>query len=352
MFRYLSKKQWIILLISIILIIAAYFLIPISIPIILAFITALFLNPAVRLCQHRLKWKRKLSVIFVYITFLIILSVAGTFLITKAVSQIATFIDKAPSYVAQVEDFFSEWEEDTIQFKEQFPPQLVKQVENGFQSSLEQFKDSINEKSNLTEIAGFFSSIPNYLISFLIYLIALFLFMLDMPRLRAKAYEHMTVQTAEKVHFMNARLTYVVLGFLKAQFLVSIIIFIATLIGLLIIAPEVALIMSIIVWLIDFIPIIGSIAIIGPWSVYMFIVGDLFMGTQLAILAIVLLAIRRTVEPKVMGSHIGLSPLATLISMYLGLKIFGILGFFIGPLFVIAFNSAKEAGIIKLNFKI
>jgi predicted PurR-regulated permease PerM len=75
-------------------------------------------------------------------------------------------------------------------------------------------------------------------------------------------------------------------------------------------------------------------------------------GSKLLILAAVLLIIRRTVEPKVMGKHIGLSPLATLIAMYLGLMLFGVIGFIIGPLLVIAFTSAKEAGIIKLNFKL
>ena len=71
--------------------------------------------------------------------------------------------------------------------------------------------------------------------------------------------------------------------------------------------------MSLVIWIIDIIPILGSIIILAPWSLYMFISGDVATGTQLAILAAVLLIIRRTVEPKVMGSQIGLSPLPTLI---------------------------------------
>ena len=76
------------------------------------------------------------------------------------------------------------------------------------------------------------------------------------------------------------------------------------------------------------------------------------MGTKLAVLAIVLLVVRSLVEPKVMGSQIGLSPLPTLIGMFIGLKLFGLFGLFIGPMIVILFNTAREAGIIKLNFKI
>src|SRR5690625_6676415 len=61
----------------------------------------------------------------------------------------------------------------------------------------------------------------------------------------------------------------------------------------------------------------------------MFLSGNKAMGIKLAILAIVLLAIRRIVEPKLMGQQIGLSPLATLIAMFIGLKLIGVLGLFV-----------------------
>src|SRR5699024_8547163 len=144
----------------------------------------------------------------------------------------------------------------------------------------------------------------------------------------------------------------VILGFFKAQFLVSILIFIASLAGLLMITPKVALIMSLIIWVIDLIPIIGSIIVLAPWPLFMLLSRNIGMGITLTIRPAILLIIRRTVEPKLMGQHIGLSPLATLIAMFLGIKLLGILGFILGPLFVIAFTSAKEAGIIKWNVKI
>ncbi|WP_337020257.1 sporulation integral membrane protein YtvI, partial [Oceanobacillus massiliensis] len=204
----------------------------------------------------------------------------------------------------------------------------------------------------IDNIAQIFAKIPDFLISFIVYLIALFLFMLELPILKSNLYSLLRKETAEKVSFMNTRLSSVLFGFFKAQFLVSLIILAVSLIGLYIIVPEVALIMALIIWLIDLIPIIGSIIILGPWALVLLLTGDVATGVQLAVLAVILLAIRRTVEPKVMGQHIGLSPLATLISMFIGLKLFGILGFIIGPLIVIAFTSAREAGIIKWNIKI
>ncbi|QST01872.1 sporulation integral membrane protein YtvI [Pontibacillus sp. ALD_SL1] len=352
MFRYMSKKHWILIFLTIILIIGAYFILPVSLPLLLAFFTALFLNPLVRWLQYKFRFKRKLSVIIVYITFLIIVGLVGSLLVTKAVTQVINVANNAPVYFEQVEDFFDERAKDTNQFVERFPTTVVEEVSGTLKDKFDTYTSEYKVDDQLKKIGNFLAEIPNYLVSFIVYLIALFLFMLEIPKLKAKAYDHMTSKTAEKVRFMNSRLSYVVFGFLKAQFLVSIIIFVVSLIGLLYISPKVAILMSLIIWAIDFIPIIGSIAVLGPWALYAFIVGDIAMGTQLSILAIVLLAIRRTVEPKVMGRHIGLSPLATLIAMYLGLKLIGVLGFFIGPFIVIAFNSAKEAGIIKFNYKI
>lgn len=337
---------------SILLIVAGYFILPVSIPLILAFVSALFLNPAVRLIQFRFRINRKMSVTIVFLLFLIFLGLLGTFAVTRAVTQIVQLADNAPQYINQINNVLLDWEKHMASFSQSMPKEFVDKVTNEMMNAVDRTTTAISEKLQLSNIAAIAAKIPELLVSFLVYLIALFLFMLELPRLRDKMHDQLTEASSEKVKFMNARLSYVVFGFLKAQFLVSIIIFVVSLVGLLWIAPDIALIMSLIIWAIDFIPIIGSIVILGPWSIYMLIIGDIAMGTKLGLLAIILLAIRRTVEPKVMGRHIGLSPLATLIAMYLGLQLIGLLGFILGPLVVIAFNSAKEAGIIKWNYKL
>ncbi|MBH0229019.1 sporulation integral membrane protein YtvI [Halobacillus yeomjeoni] len=352
MFRLLTKKQWIIITLLLVLLVASYFILPVSIPLILAFVTALFLNPTVRWIQFRFRINRKMAVTLVFLLFVIALGILGTFAVTRAVAQIVQLADNAPEYINQINNVLLNWQSNMDSFTQNMPKEFVDKLSQELTNAVDRTTETISEKLQLGNIAAAATMIPEYLVSLLVYLIALFLFMLELPRLKEKMHDQFTEATSEKVKFMNARLAYVVFGFLKAQFLVSIFIFIVTLAGLLWIAPEVALIMSLIIWLIDFIPIIGSIVILAPWSIYMLLIGDISTGTKLAVLAIVLLAIRRTVEPKVMGRHIGLSPLATLIAMYLGLQLIGLLGFILGPLVVIAFNSAKEAGIIKWNLKL
>lgn len=334
------------------LLLALYFILPIALPLVIALITALALNPTVRLVQRRLKFSRKNSVLVVFLLFILLIGFLATFFVTKAVAQVINFVETVPTYVNQINVIILEWEEKLEIYTQDLPPEFFEEISESIQGYVNDLTNTAKDKLTIENISKAFAAIPQYLISFIVYLIALFLFMLELPKLTAQTYQLFTVQTAEKVSFMTNRIKSVVVGFFKAQFLVSIPILIVTLIGLFLIVPDIALVMSIIIWLVDLIPIIGSIIILGPWAIFMFLAGDISMGVQLSVLAIILLAIRRTVEPKVMGKHIGLSPLATLIAMFLGLQILGLFGFILGPMAVIIFNSAKEAGIIKWNLKI
>ncbi|MCJ8006145.1 sporulation integral membrane protein YtvI [Lederbergia wuyishanensis] len=349
----LSKKVIFIAIFLLILIaLFFYYILPISIPLIIALITALMLEPAVKFVQSKLRLKRQLSIVIVFTIFTLLLAFAIFFIITKAISQGIKLVEDAPGYIHELSIMWKHYEEYFSNAAQDFPDEIVTAITDEVNNFLESFMLSLKQYVKIENISALLSYIPNYLVSFLVYLIALFMFMIDLPRLRASIYNYMTEKTSEKVKFMSSRLSSVIFGFFKAQFLVSLIIMLAAFIGLIIIAPKVAIIMTLVIWIIDLIPIIGSIVILAPWSLYHFFTGNIALGTKLAILAVILLIIRRTVEPKVMGQHMGLSPLATLISMFLGLKLLGVLGLIIGPTLLIVFKSAKEAGLIKLNFKI
>ncbi|MRX71701.1 sporulation integral membrane protein YtvI [Bacillus lacus] len=347
-----TKKNIIMILSIIVIGLLIYFILPISIPIILALITALLLEPAVRMIVQRGKVKRNVSVLLVFLMFLLLIGISGYFITTKVVGEVIQLAENAPAYVNEINRVWKDFETTISTTVEDLPKEFVEEVSNQVENFLLNTRDELAGSLNIENVKNIFTNIPNYLVNLLVYLIALFLFMIDLPRLKEKAYSHMTERTAQQVAFMSKRISVVMFGFIKAQLLVSVIIFLAALIGLLLISPEIALIMALIIWVIDVIPLIGSIIVMLPWTLFQFMTGDIALGTKLAILTIVLLIIRRTIEPKVMGTHIGLSPLATLISMYLGLRLFGFLGFFIGPMILIVYNTAREAGIIRFRFKI
>jgi sporulation integral membrane protein YtvI len=185
----------------------------------------------------------------------------------------------------------------------------------------------------------------------IVYFIALFLFLLELPKIKDHFYNLFTESTGKKVKQVIDRLVSVIKGFWVAQFVLSIVVFVISLITLLFIAPKYAVLMSIIIWVIDIIPIIGSIVIFAPWALIAFLFGDVLLGVQLLILSFVIILFRRTVEPKIMGDQMGLSPLLMLISLFIGLQLLGFIGFIIGPLVVIVYKAAREVNLINFNIK-
>lgn len=350
--KLLTKRNLMIVLTIVVLLVIAFFILPVSIPIILAFLTALFLDPLVKWVERKFKWKRKVSVIVNFIAFVGVSIFFFFYTVNTLIGKIVHFTKEIPNYLNSLSSVWINTQSKLFQYTVGMPEDIIKMLENEFNEIIESFRVSLITLLSYDKILGLISEIPNFLVSFIVFMIALFLFMLELPNLKNTFYRHLTETTAQKVHYMTNKLNSVILGFAKAQLLVSLIILVVSFIGLLLIAPKYAVVMSLVIWIIDIIPILGSIIILAPWSIYQYVSGDIALGTKLAILAIILLIIRRTVEPKVMGSQIGLSPLPTLIAMFIGLKLFGVLGFFIGPMIVILFNTAREAGIIKLNFKI
>ncbi|WP_203332745.1 sporulation integral membrane protein YtvI [Planococcus beigongshangi] len=350
--KWWNKKTFTIILVIALIVLVSIYIIPIVIPLILALLTAIFLEPFVDFLKKRFKWQRKSAVITAFIVFMLLISGLLYWTVTYLIGRIIQFSQNMPEYINGLTAIWEEIQAFFLRSSEDMPVEVITSFESELALFLEEVRDWILSIINYDTITNLLTGIPSFLVSFIVFLIALFLFMLDLDDLKRILFSMLKDSTAEKVRFMASRLNNVIFGFLKAQFLVSVIIFLVSFVALLFIAPEVAIVMSLLIWVIDFIPILGSIIVLTPWFIYEFISGDIAQGTQLVILALVLLIIRRTVEPKVMGSHIGLSPLATLIAMFIGLQLIGFLGFFIGPLIVILFTSAREAGIIKIDFKI
>lgn len=352
MSKWFTKRNFIIAVSIILSIFIFIYIIPIAIPIILALLTAMVIDPLVRLVEKKFKWDRKIAVISVFIFILAILSSVLYYTVTRLIGKIIDFTQAAPGHFNTLSGMWIDMQNKLFQYTAGMPKEVIDSIQIGFKNVFDSIRIAILDLLSYEQITSVLTDVPNFLVSLIVFIIALFLFMLELPGLKKSVFKYFTQSTAEKVRFMVTKLNSIVFGFVKAQLLVSIIIFAVTLVGLLFIKPEFAIVMSIIIWIIDLIPILGSIIILAPWSLYYFISGDVATGTQMAILAIILLVIRRTIEPKIMGSQIGLKPLPTLIAMFIGLKLIGFLGFFIGPIVVILFTTAREAGIIKVNFKI
>lgn len=80
--------------------------------------------------------------------------------------------------------------------------------------------------------------------------------------------------------------------------------------------------------LVDIFPIVGTGTVMIPWAIISLVLGYTKLGIQLLVIYVIVTVIRNYVEPKIVGTQLGLHPIITLIAMFIGLRLFGFIGLF------------------------
>lgn len=105
---------------------------------------------------------------------------------------------------------------------------------------------------------------------------------------------------------------------------------------------------SVITAIVDILPVLGTGTILIPWAVISLLMGNVGLGIGLLVLYAVITVIRQVIEPKLVASNLGLSPVITIIGMYIGLQLFGFIGMFLVPVTVILLKMLNDEGVVHL----
>lgn len=136
-------------------------------------------------------------------------------------------------------------------------------------------------------------------------------------------------------------------GWLKAQGLLMLITFGELAAGLLVLRVEFAVLLAVLIALVDALPVFGTGTVLLPWAVLSLLGGRLRMGLGLLALYGIITLVRNLLEPKLVGSRVGLPPLATLAAMYVGAQILGVAGMLLFPLLAVLFKRLWDSGLLR-----
>lgn len=125
-------------------------------------------------------------------------------------------------------------------------------------------------------------------------------------------------------------------GWLLAEVKLAGLAFAGMAVGFLLLRMENSLLWAALITLVDAFPILGVGTVLVPWALVCLLQDDFVRGVGLlAIYGVVWLS-RSILEPKLIGRGLGLDPLATLIAIYAGWKLWGIPGMLLAPVLTLA----------------
>lgn len=204
-------------------------------------------------------------------------------------------------------------------------------------------KKLIDYISNIA--ADFAKAIPKALITFVITLVASCYTAKDYDKITAFFKEIIKPEKYKTLITVKEILTKKVLKMISGYMIIFLITAAELTIGLLLIGTKNFLVIATAIAIVDFLPVLGTGSILIPWSIILLIQKNIKQGIMMLVLYAVITVVRNFIEPKIVGSKIGVHPLLQLIAIFLGLKFSGLAGMFLFP---VALITAMEY--LKIKF--
>lgn len=332
-------------------------------PFIFAFIVATILQKPLKLITKTDKLpKGVVSAVLSLIVFGIIICVfaLGGIRIAYGIKDLITyFTDRCSNFI----DFFNVLKTGylDLEIAKLLPAEANDAITSGIDSLSDYFSSgdifntiTDNISKVVSPLGSVISTVPNFIVGFVVSIVATCFMTSTFDDIKAFILRQFSDENQEKVIRAKRILVSSVGKMIKAYALIILITTAELFIGLSIIRlvglydGAHILIISFIIACIDIIPVLGTGTVMIPWSVYSFVTGNIGMGIGLLVIYAAITVIRQFIEPKLVAGQVGISPVVTIMAMFIGIKIFGAVGIFILPLIVIIINLLNEEGIIHL----
>lgn len=158
--------------------------------------------------------------------------------------------------------------------------------------------------------------------------IAVILSLQEMEELRMRR-EHSLFR--QEFAMIGMRIVNVGKAYIKTQGLIMAATMIVCSIGLFLMKNPYYLLIGIVIGILDALPIFGTGTVFIPWIVVKLFQKDWKAVVGLAVIYGICYFLREFMEAKLMGNEVGMTPLETLMAIYIGLLLFGLWGFILGP---------------------
>ncbi len=320
------------------------YLLPVLLPFLIGALLALAAEPAVGLGVRRLRMPRWLSA-GLGVTVTLVLLIATVWLLgalaVRELGQLANALPDVRQTAQQGMILLQDW---LIGLADRAPDglrslltQLVLELFGSGSALLQQATGRIPGI-----LSGLLTRIPDSAIGLGTGILASFMISARLPDI--KAYCTRRLPPAWKERYLPAlhRMRKTVGSWLKAQLKLMSVTYGIVTVGLLLTGISYSPVWAVLVAVVDAVPVLGTGTVLIPWAVIAVLQSQPLRALGLVCTYIAAFLTRTVLEPRLVGKHLGLDPLVTLVFFYVGYKFWGILGMLTAPLLATAVKSLTE----------
>lgn len=322
-------------------------------PFVIGWIVALIANPIVKFLEQKVKIIRKHgSAIFIFTVIAIIIG-AFYLIIILVLKEAKNLNEDFPEISRQLSNQMSELSLRLGTITRAWPINIQNTVNDlllNIRNYLTNFSDQI-ELPSISLVSNFAKNIAEVFLGIIVTILSAYFFIVSGDDLIAGMKRIFPESATQGCHIIYDNFKTAVGGYFKAQFKIMLVITVIMFIGFEILRVRYSFLLGLGIAFLDFLPVFGTGAVLWPWAVLDMIAGNYMRAIGLIIIYLICQIIKQILQPKLVGDSIGISPLSTLVFMFVGYRLFGIIGMIISiPIGMVIINLYR-LGMFSLIIK-
>ncbi|MBP3655602.1 MAG: sporulation integral membrane protein YtvI [Clostridia bacterium] len=325
---------------------ALKYLFPPLSPFIAGFAIAWLLHRPSKALSKKYRLPQSLAAFLVSVVFYAVVFVAAIMAAVQVISAIENVVPQIPViYSTKLLPFFTASLDKLEVHMQDFDPEVLEVFDKMTQqlfSYLEQLVSSISVFA-VRFASGVITGLPSVILTVILTVVSTFFISLDFDsiiryakgmlpgRMQSTVSETVTTGVASVRKILGSYILIMIMSFMELSA------------GLLLLKIPYAVGLALIISVIDIMPVLGTGLVLIPWSLICLVLRNYPLALGIAMLYIIMLVVRNVVEPKLVGSQMGLHPVVTLSSMFVGLEFFGIAGLFGCPIALSMFIKLRAS---------
>lgn len=321
-----------------------------TIPLIIAYLLSRVIIRPVDLLHQRFKIPRKAATLLCTLLAVTLFGSLLYFILSRLMEEAYLLMQDLPRYADALAERFGQLNQTVTGFLARFHLDFLDPAFFSLEGLVSQIKPpSIELTKILSTVGSAASSVPTILITLIFILLGTYFLCSENRHIFDFLAYQLGDQVTELARKLRSLLYNSVGKWLRAQCILICITFCELCVGFTILKLPYAGLLALLIAFIDALPILGVGTVLIPWSLISLLMGSPRRAITLAIIYLVILLVRNSIEPRIVGAQLGLDPFVTLLCIYFGYRIAGFAGMFIVPVVVLTLIKLQEWGYIHIG---
>ncbi|MCL2562857.1 MAG: sporulation integral membrane protein YtvI [Oscillospiraceae bacterium] len=330
--------------------VAVRFVLPWAAPFLLAWLTARLMEPGVRWFIVRFRFRRGFAAAVCSLLVLALLISLVSLAVSQLINGIGIFARNLPEIAGQVGDVFGRLESYFYHFVIAAPVETQAMIQAGIDSftlMLEELPGQLSTRL-LSVAASAAAAFPRFFLFILTYAISVIFISVSFPQVTAFLLRQIPAKWHERVREIGRDMRSTLGKWGRAQVKLIGVTFILLTIAMLVLRVPYGILLAALIAVIDALPVLGTGTVLIPWALLSLLGGNFTMGVGLILTYATVSVTHSFMEPRFIGAQMGLHPVATLMAMYLGFRLVGVLGMITFPMGFLLLKQFHDQGHVRL----